>query len=108
MPRPQPPIKFNQQHTLTRTQAVIPVITFKPATPDTNAIDLTRSKLTAKKKQCCRTEGLYFYCGQVCYQTFFGPIKLANKHVKTIQNIQDTPAAKPTPDSSQDLGKNSL
>ena len=51
MPRSQPPLKFNQQHTSTLTQNVILVITFKPATPGTNAIDLIHFKLTAKEKK---------------------------------------------------------
>ena len=105
MPRSQPPVKVNQQHTLTYIQADILVITSKPATPDTNAINLTRSKLTAKEKKHYCTEGLYFYCGQSGHKIFSCHIKTTNRYVKTIQDIQHTPAAQPTSDTLQDLGK---
>ena len=100
---PQPSVKVNQQHTFTRTQAVILVISSKPATLDANAIDLTRFNLTAKEKECRRTKGLCFYYGQAGHQTFSCLIKPANWHVRTIQDIQHTPAAQPTSNSPQDL-----
>ena len=89
----QLPVKSNQQYISTHSQAVIPVITFKPAPPNANAIDLTCSKLTTKMKKYYQTEGLYFYCGQAGYQTFSCSIKPANKYIRAIQDTQDIPAA---------------
>ena len=68
-------------------------------------MDLTSFKLTVKEKEYCQTEGLCFYYGQAGYQTFFCFIKLANKYVETILDIQDTSAVQPTSDTFQDLRK---
>ena len=68
-------------------------------------MDLTPFKLTTEEKKCHRTEGLYFYCGQAGHQTFSYLIKPANRHVKAIQDTQDTPAAQLTLDTPQNSGK---
>ena len=105
MQRLQLYVKSSQRYNSTRHQVVILVITFKPATSDANAMDLTRSKLTVEEKKRCQTKELCFYCGQAGHQTFSCPLKPANTYVWAIQNTQDTSAAQPTPDTPQDLGK---
>ena len=54
--RSQLPVKPSQQYIFTRSQAIIPVTTFKPATPNTNTINLRHSKLFTKEKEHCQME----------------------------------------------------
>ena len=86
------------------TQTIIPDTTSKPTPLNTNAMDLTCSKLAAKEKKCHHTESICFYYGQAGNQIFSCPIKLTNRYIKAIQNVQNTPAAQPT-SITQDLGK---
>ena len=47
----------------------------KPTTSDTNAMDLTHSKLTPQEKKRCCILGLCFYCGLEGHTTFTCPLK---------------------------------
>ena len=56
-----------------RIQAVIPAIAFKPATPDTNARDLTRFKLTAKEKNAAALKNYTFTIVNLDNKSFLAP-----------------------------------
>ena len=87
MPRPQLPTKPNQTQVPSVVQSTIPSNLPKPAMPDANAMDPTRSKLTVQERERCCTQGLCFYCGLAGHITLSCPFKPSSKHIKTIQEL---------------------
>ena len=83
-------------------QSTIPSNLPKPAMPDANAMDLTRSKLTVQECERRHTQGLCFYCGLAGHITSSCPFKPSGRHIRTIQKAS---TAQPTEDASQDQGK---
>ena len=53
--------------------------------PDANAIDLTHSKLTVQERECCRTQGLCFYCGLAGHITLSCLSKPSGGQIRAIQ-----------------------
>ena len=70
--------------------------------PDTNAMDLTRSKLTVQERERCRTQDLCSYFGLAGHIISFCSSKPSDGHIRTIQEVS---TAQPTQDASQDQGK---
>ena len=102
MPRPQLPTMPNQTCPLSIVQGTVPFILPKPAMPDANAVDLTRSKLTVQEREHCCTQGLCFYCGLAGHITSSCLFKPPDEHIKT---IQEASIAQPTQDASQNKRK---
>ena len=85
MPRPQLPTMPNQTRSPSIVQGTIPSTSPKPAMPDANAMNLTRSKLTVQEHERCRTQGLCFYCGLAGHITSTCSSKPSNRHIRIIQ-----------------------
>ena len=99
---PQLLTKPNQTRIPSIVQSTVPSNLPKPAMPDANTTDLTRSKLTVQEREHCRTQGLCFYCGFAGHITLSCPSNPSGGHIKTIQEVS---TAQPTQDASQDQGK---
>ena len=93
MPRPQLPTKPNQTEVLSVVQSTVPSNLPKLAMPDTNAMDLTCSKLTVQERERCCTQGLCYYYGFAGHITSSCPFKPSDEHIRT---IQEASTAQPT------------
>ena len=69
---------------------------------DSNAMDLTRSKLTAQEHERCHTQDLGFYCGLAGHITSSYASKPSSGHIRTIQKGS---TVQPTHDASKNQGK---